>query len=137
MSEGPNTGRSIWAVTAGFLFVAAASVSTDQLFHVLGVYPPWGEPFRNGMEPSLALGYRIVYGILGAWLTARLAPWKPMKHVWIQAGVGQVLALLGVIPTMMEPAKYGPLWYPLVLALTVLPTAWLGGQLHLRGRVPA
>ena len=29
-----TTGRSIWAVFAGFLFVFVASLATDQLFHM-------------------------------------------------------------------------------------------------------
>jgi hypothetical protein len=42
-----NTGLSIAAVLAGFFAVAAASLGTDQVFHLLKVYPPWGEPMRS------------------------------------------------------------------------------------------
>lgn len=129
-----TTGRSVWAVFAGFLFVLVASLATDHLFHVLGVYPPYGERFRDSMEPSLALGYRLVFGGIGAYITAWLAPQNPMKHVWTQGGIGQVLAILGIAPAVMQPEIYGPLWYPVALAVTVLPIAWLGGQLFLRRR---
>ena len=40
-------GRSIVAVVAGFLAVAGLSLATDQLFHVLEVYPPWGQPMYD------------------------------------------------------------------------------------------
>jgi len=80
----------------------------------------------------LALSYRLVFGVFAAWLTARLAPWRPMKHVWIQAGIGQVISLLGIIPAARQPEIFGELWYPVVLALTVIPTAWLGGSLYVR-----
>ena len=129
-----TTGKSIWAVFAGFLFVFVSSLATDQLFHSLGVYPPWGEPMPDPKLLTLALSYRIVYGVVGAWITAWLAPQNPMKHVWIQAGIGQVLGILGIIPAVTQPEKFGPLWYPVVLALTVIPTAWVGGQLYLRRR---
>jgi len=28
--------------------------------------------------------------------------------------------------------KLGPVWYPIALALSVFPTAWLGGTMHYR-----
>jgi len=37
-------GRSVGAVLAGFVVVAGLSLATDQVLHVLRVYPPWGEP---------------------------------------------------------------------------------------------
>jgi hypothetical protein len=131
---GPNTGRSIWAVAAAFLLVIPVTLATDHVFHATGVYPPYGEPMPQAGLLLLALSYRLVYGAFAGWLTARLAPWKPMKHVWIQAGIGQVLGLLGIIPALTQPEKFGPLWYPVVLALTVIPTAWVGGAIYLRGR---
>ena len=35
-----NIGRSIAAVLAGFVVVAALSLITDEIFHLLKVYPP-------------------------------------------------------------------------------------------------
>ena len=54
-------GRSIVAVVAGFLAVVALSLATDQLFHVLEVYPPWGQPMNDTGDNLLALSYRVVY----------------------------------------------------------------------------
>jgi hypothetical protein len=69
-----NIWKSIGAVLAGFIVVAAVSLATDQVFHVLKVYPPWGEPMRAPGANALALAYRIVYSILGGYITAKLAP---------------------------------------------------------------
>ena len=69
--------RSVAAVFVGFVSVAVLSLATDQVLHVLGVYPPWGEPMSSPGLNALALSYRILYTILGgyippAWpLTAR------------------------------------------------------------------
>jgi hypothetical protein len=131
-NAGPNTGRSIWAVAAAFLFVIPASLATDHLFHVLGVFPPYRTPMPQVGLILLATSYRVVYGVFAGWLTARLAPWKPMKHVWIQAAIGQVLGISGIIPALREPETYGPLWFPVLLAVTVIPTAWLGGSIYMR-----
>jgi hypothetical protein len=117
--------RSTWAVLAGVLLVVVLSTVTDQILHVLHVYPPWGQPmFEPGLN-LLALSYRIVFTILGAWLTARLAPYAPMRHVWIYGAVGLVLGTLGAVATI--PKHWGPNWYPILLVVTALPCAWAGG----------
>lgn len=120
--------HSIGAVFLGFLAVVVLSLSTDQLLHVWQVYPPWGQPMNDTGDNLLALSYRCVYGVVGSYITARLAPYAPMRHVWIGAGIGFVLSLFGVIAALK--LNLGPLWYPIALQLTALPCAWLGGMLH-------
>lgn len=122
-----NRGRSILAVVAGFVLVFVLSLSIDQILHVLKVYPPWGEPMNDPGLNILALSYRIVITVLGAYVTGRLAPRRPMKHAMILGGIGFVFACLGVIAG--ASANLGPLWYPVLLAVTTLPCTWLGGKL--------
>jgi hypothetical protein len=120
--------RSTAAVLAGFVAVAVLSLGTDQVLHVLGVYPPWGQPmFEPGLN-LLALSYRIVYTIFGGYVTARLAPHSPMRHVWVLAGIGSLIGLAAAVATI--PIHLGPAWYPIALALTALPCTWLGGVLY-------
>jgi len=38
------------------------------------------------------------------------------------------VSLAGAIAAI--PLKLGPIWYPIALALTALPCAWLGGILY-------
>ena len=120
--------RSIAAVLLGFVVVVVLSLGTDQLMHVLDIYPPWGEPMNDFGDNLLALSYRCLYGVIGSYITARLAPYSPMRHVWIGAGIGFVLSLFGVIAALNM--NLGPIWYPVALLLTALPCAWLGGMLH-------
>ena len=126
----PSTGRSIWAVAGGFLFVVLLSLGTDEILHLAQVYPPWNQPMRDPGLNALALGYRLVYGILGNLLIYHLAPWKPMKHVWIGAGIGLVISVLGAIAGIK--ADLGPAWYPIALAASVLPSAWVTGPIYQR-----
>ncbi|MGE0104946.1 MAG: hypothetical protein AB7H86_22235 [Blastocatellales bacterium] len=121
-------GRSVVALLTGFIVVVALSLGTDQLMHVLGVYPPWGEPMNETSDNLLALGYRTVYAIFGSYIVARLAPRNPMKHALISGAIGMVLSLLGVMAAMQM--NLGPMWYPVALVITALPCAWLGGLLH-------
>jgi hypothetical protein len=119
-------GRSILALLIGLIAVIVLSLATDQLFHVLAIYPPWNQPMLETHLLLLALSYRLVYGILGSYLAARFAPRAPMLHAMILGGIGFVLSLLGAI-TMWD---VGPIWYPIALVLTALPCAWIGGLLY-------
>ena len=81
--------KSIWAVVAGVLFIIAVTTLVDIVLHVTGTFPPMDQPI-NDVLALLATSYRIIIGVGGAWLTARLAPDRPMKHVMIFACVGVV-----------------------------------------------
>jgi len=120
--------RSVAAVFLGFISVAVFSLATDQLLHVLDVYPPWGEPMWNQGLNLLALSYRIVYTVLGGYITARLAPRSPMRHVAVLGTIGFITASAGAIAAMNM--NFGPNWYPIALAVTGFPCVWLGGVLH-------
>jgi hypothetical protein len=124
-------GRSIAACVIGFISVALLSLVTDQVLHVLNVYPPWGQPMRDPWLNLLALAYRIVYTIFGCWLTARLAPRRPMLHAMIVGTVGFVISSAAAIVAVTQ-FDLGPAWYPIALALSSLPCAWVGAKLHHR-----
>ena len=122
-------GQSVGAIAAGFIVTAALSLGTDQALHVLGVYPPWGKPMFSPALNLLALAYRIAFTVLGCYLTARLAPRRPMRHALILGWIGFALSTLGAA-VAMSVANLGPNWYPILLALSSLPCAWLGGALY-------
>ena len=124
-----RTFRSVMAIVGGFMAVAALSLATDQLLHVLRIYPPWGEPMYQPGLNILAFSYRTVYTILGGYITAALAPHSPMRHVVICGIIGSVVATAGAIAAVAM-ADLGPDWYPIALAVTGLPCVWLGGVLH-------
>jgi hypothetical protein len=121
--------RSTAAVIVGFLSVAVFSLATDQLLHVLEVYPPWGEPMWEPGLNLLALFYRIVYTIVGGYITAGLAPHAPMRHVVVVGILGFVTGTAGAIAAITM-ADLGPNWYPIALAVTGFPCVWLGGVLY-------
>lgn len=120
--------RSMAAVLLGLLAVFVFSLGTDQLLHVLGVYPPWGEPMHDPARVLLAFTYRTLYAVVGSYIAARLAPHSPMRHALALGIVGFALSLAAAIATI--PMDLGPAWFPIALVLTALPCAWLGGALH-------
>jgi hypothetical protein len=126
-----RTLRSIGAVLVGLLVVVLVSLGIDQVLHTTGVFPPWGEPMSDGLF-LLAMAYRIVIAIAGTYVTARLAPQRPMKHALAGGLVGLVLSTAGAVATWNQGPAFGPRWYPLSLVATALPCAWVGGRLRER-----
>lgn len=55
-----GAARSTAAVFVGFISVVVLSLGTDQVLHVLEVYPPWGEPMWDRALNLLALSYRTL-----------------------------------------------------------------------------
>jgi hypothetical protein len=127
-------GRSVLAIFLGFIAVVILSLGTDEVLHVLKVYPPWNQPMRSPGLNALALGYRIIYTIIGGYIAARTAPYAPMRHAVILGIVGLIPAAGGVLVSLTHP-DLGPSWYPIVLAIVGLPCCWAGGVLY-RGRHP-
>jgi len=125
-----STPRSIWAVVAGFLAVFILSTVVDVVLHAVNFYPPWGQPMFDPTQNAVALSYRLVITVLGGYLTARLAPRNPMKHALILGAVGTAFGALGVFASVSM--KMGPVWYPVLLAVSGLPCCWLGGRLYLK-----
>ena len=123
-----NPLKSIGAVFAGVLAVFVLSLGTDVVLHATGVFPGWGQPISDALF-GLATAYRIPFGVAGGYVTARLAPEKPMKHALIYGFVGVLLSIAGTIATWNKGPEFGPHWYPLALLVTALPCAWLGGKL--------
>lgn len=123
-----STLRSIGALFAGFVAVVILSIGTDMVLHATGVFPPPGRTMSDALF-LLATAYRTVYGIAGSYLTARLAPRRPMLHALVGGGIGTAIATLGAILTWNQP-EFGPHWYPLALVVLGMPTAWVGGKLR-------
>ena len=118
-----NLWRSVGAVFSGMLIVIVLSLATDQVLHVLNVYPPWGQGLYEPSLNLLALAYRCVFNVAGAYLVARVAPRNPVRHLWVFAIIGFALGSIGAIATL--PLKLGPAWYPILLAISAFPCTWL------------
>lgn len=121
-------GRSIWAIFAGFVLVVVLSLGTDAVLHALRIFPALGQRMSNDLF-LLATLYRTIYAILGSYITARLAPNRPMWHAMVGGLIGLILGSVGAAATWKH-TELGPHWYPLVLVATALHCAWLGGKIR-------
>jgi hypothetical protein len=126
---GRRRARGIGAVLAGLFTIVTTTTASDAILRSLDVFPPIEQPMSDGLF-ALAFAYRIVFGVLGCYVAARLAPARPMTHALWLGAIGVVVSTLGAI-AMWDA---GPGWYSLGNIAIVLPCAWLGGTLCERRR---
>jgi hypothetical protein len=124
-------GRSILALLAGIVVGIVLSVGTDFGLHAIGLTPSPKERWPNHLL-VLATAYRSIYGVIAAYVIARLAPNRPMDHSLLAGALGLVVSSLGAAAAWSTTV--GQHWYPVALALMALPTAWLGAKLWLMQR---
>ena len=125
-----RVGRSIGAVLGGIAVGVILTLGTDAMLHVTGHFPPVGQPVPDA--PLVwATVYRIIYGVLGSYIIARLAPHQPMGHALIGGIIGVVVSTIGAVVTWNKGPAFGPHWYPVALIVTAMPCAWAGGKLRL------
>lgn len=125
--------RSAFAVFAGLLANVVMSTATDLLLVAAGVFPPlsqFGDPahFSDSLL-LLALVYRTVFGVMGCYLAARLAPTRPMTHSLTLGVIGFAVGVVGAVVTWGEWTS----WYSLAIIAVTLPSAWLGARIAQRG----
>ena len=125
-----SKSRSVGSVFGGLAAVFLITTVTDVILHATGVFPPWTQRMADALF-LVALAYRVVYGIVGGYVTARLAPERPVTHALALGIAGVAASVAGTVVQLANP-DMGPLWYPLVLILIAIPTAWVGGKI--RGR---
>jgi len=122
-----KTFKSILSVFVGILVIVVLSSLTDMILEKTGLMTM---PFTHDplWVKLLVVLYRNIYVSLGAYITASMAPANPMKHVWVLAGIGCVLGIVGAIAMWHIP----PHWYPISLIILGVPFAWFGGKLKTR-----
>ena len=102
--------KSVGAVLAGFAVVVILSTVTDVILEKTNVMK---QPFDK--NPSwfilFVILYRCLFGIIGSWLTAKLAPRNPMRLAMIGGMIGFIISIVGVIVMWDTP----PRWYGISL----------------------
>ena len=119
--------RSIAAIVIGFVVIGALAFGADAALRAAmpSAFSPTG---RVDSVPILLLmqAYVIVFAVTGCYLTARLAPNRPLRHALILGLLGLAFNIAGTV-SMWHTA---PAWYHVLALALVLPAAWLGGRLR-------
>jgi peptidoglycan/LPS O-acetylase OafA/YrhL len=123
-------GRSILAIVAGFVLAGALNVGTNTFLSRVApeMVPPPGTPNTNTTALLVICAYVALYGILGCYVTARLAPSRPLLHALIVGG----LALAMSIPATIAVWNDTPVWFNVYNLLAVMPYAYVGGRIRER-----
>ena len=102
-----NILKSIVAVFAGAVASIILSVGTDALMHATGIFPAGTEPMNDALF-ALPTMYRTIYGVVGAHITARLAPDRPMMYALVLGAFGVVARTAGAIAMWSKLPALGP-----------------------------
>lgn len=119
--------RSIAAVVVGFVLIAALSLGADLVLRQ-ALPTAFDAAGRTESVPLLLLimGYVGLFAVSGCYLTARLAPRRPMLHALVLGGLGLAFNVAGTV-AMWDTA---PAWFHVASLLLVMPYAWIGGRLR-------
>jgi hypothetical protein len=119
--------RSLFAILAGIVVGAFLSVATDAVLSALGWIPLSNDVW---WMLQVALTYRAVYTVLAGYVTAGLAPNRPLGHAVTLGVIGVIVTIIGTIANWDR--SLGNAWYPVALIIITLPCCWLGGRLRVR-----
>lgn len=122
-----NIAKSTGAVLAGLIVISVLAAITDAVLQKIGILSVPQETKFTTAQALLALSYHVAYVALGSYLTARLAPDRPMGHALVLGVIGIIMSILGLIATI--GGDLAPTWYGWALITLSLPVAWIGGKL--------
>src|SRR5580658_724550 len=105
-------GQSILAVVAGIVVGVTLTLGFDAVFQHLGILPTLRQRLTNG-PAVLAVAYRMIFGVLAAYVTAWLAPYRPMLHAMIGGWLGFFVGVVGTVATWNS--DLGPHWYSIAV----------------------
>lgn len=125
-----SLSRSVAAVGLGFLVLGGLSVLTDMVMRLVGLFPTAGAIATPALV--LAVIYRLAFTVAGGYVTARVAPGKPLAHAVSLGFCGTVVAITGAAAVARQAPDSSPLWYPLAIIAATLPCSGLGGLLGVR-----
>jgi hypothetical protein len=122
--------KSIASVAVGFALIVVLAFATDTALQAAGVLPITGSQRFSSAHALLALSYHLVYAFLGCYITAWLAPSRPLAHAMVLGAIGVLMSALGLIAIVLN--DLAPAWYGVALLVLSLPLAWGAGKIVLQ-----
>lgn len=127
-------GRSVFAVVAGYVFMAFLVMAASTLLSVVApdaFSPPGGSPRLPGLGwYALNLGYSFAFAIAGGHTCARLARRAEMAHA---GALAALLAALGLGLVFSSPPHI-PWWWTLGEIVAGVAGVLLGGLIRAQAR---
>ena len=125
-----NILKSIVAIFMGIAAGAVLSILSDSIMAAAGYMDM--EKFINSPLHIvlIVILYRFVFNTIGCYLTARMAPSRPMLHAMILGTVGVLISVIGMFSMWNKATPF----YNIAILLMALPSAWIGGKLYIIAR---
>lgn len=121
-----NVLKSIGAVIAGLFTGALLSLITDYIMASLGMMMLDNFKETPFWVVVIVILYRFVFNVAGCYVTGRVAPSKPVLHIWILGIVGFLMALSGTVVMWDQAFPF----YNIAIIAIALPSAWLAQKLY-------
>jgi hypothetical protein len=125
--------KSVWPIIAGFFLLAALSVGADMVLR--GFFPKMFGPSeapQSTLASFVAIFYAALSGALSSYLTARLAPSRPVTHALALGAIIFLFAVGGLVGWWQRASE----WFNFAFLAMVFPSAWFGGLLRARKLKP-
>ena len=90
--------RGVGAILGGMIATIAPTVATDSALQTMGVFPSGGQAI-SGPLFVLSTIYRTFFAVAGSYVTAWLAPDRPMLHVMMGGFIGFAASIAGAVST--------------------------------------
>ena len=120
-----KTLKNILAILAGFVAIFILSAGFDTILEKANLLTL--DQFNSNPSYIIAIVIicRAIFIAAGGYLTARVAPSRPMQHALILGCLGVLVNISGTV--MMWDKT--PHWFPVLLNILPLPFAWIGAKL--------
>ncbi|MEP7346094.1 MAG: hypothetical protein ABI877_12535 [Gemmatimonadaceae bacterium] len=136
MIESRHLGRSFLAVLSGYLALSIVIVLLTPVAVWLFIPQELLKQRPVAYTDAYIISnfvYSFAAGVLGGWVTARMAPRSPFPHGAALAGIMAVIALGDIMAKgTAEAAAHQPSWYGWAITLTTAAGALAGGWLRAR-----
>lgn len=121
--------RSFLAVLAGFVLWPALWLPFNLAMAAFfpSHYGEDGSLFHPGLLTGILVA-SVVFSIAAGWLTAALAPRKPMAHAAVLAGINLAIGLF----VQISAWSLMPAWYHIPFLALVVPGILAGARLRAR-----
>jgi hypothetical protein len=121
--------KSVWPVIAGFLTLIVLSFGAELILR--GLLPKEFGPSERTMgtlASAVTIFYASAFGVLSSYLTATLAPSRPVQHALTLGGI----VFLFVVGGLVGSWHRAPAWFNIGFLAMVVISAWWGGVIRAR-----
>ena len=117
----------ILAVLAGAAVTLGIWYGVDAAIFRTGIFPDSVEGMTTG-HWLVPLAGRLAGGVAGGWIGMQIS----QARMTVTFGAGSLAAThaaLAVFAASSKSPDLGPVWYPVVVLLAIIPATWLGTKL--------